>query len=40
MKADVRIDASGLDADADAVGTVGALDAMITWSADGMKQSI
>ena len=29
-----------LDGDADSMGTVGALDAMITWSADGMRQSI
>ena len=40
MKADVRIDDVRLDGDADGLGTVGALDAMITWSADGMKQSI
>jgi LmeA-like phospholipid-binding len=40
MKADVRIDDVRLDRDADAMGTVGALDAMITWSADGMRQSI
>ena len=40
MKADVRIDDVRLDGDADAMGTVGALDAMITWTADGMKQSI
>ena len=40
MKADVRIDDVRLDGDADAMGTVGALDAMITWSTDGMKQSI
>jgi hypothetical protein len=40
MKADVRIDDVRLDGDADAMGTVGVLDAMITWSADGMKQSI
>ena len=38
MKADVWIDDVRLDGDA--VRTVGALDAMITWSADGMKQSI
>ena len=38
MKADVRIDDVRLDGDA--MGTVGALDAMITWSADGMRQSI
>lgn len=40
MKADVRIDDVRLDGDANAIGTVGALDAMITWSADGMRQSI
>ena len=40
MKADVRIDDVRLDGDADAMATVGALDAMITWSADGMRQSI
>lgn len=40
MKADVRIDDVRLDGDADSMGTVGALDAMITWSADGMRQSI
>ena len=40
MKADVQIDDVRLDGDADAMGTVGGLDAMITWSADGMKQSI
>lgn len=38
MKADVWIDDVRLHGDA--VGTVGALDAMITWSVDGMKQSI
>jgi hypothetical protein len=40
MKADVRIDDVRLDGDADAMGTVGALDAIITWSADGIRQSI
>lgn len=40
MKADVWIGDVRLDGDADTMGTVGALDAMITWSADGMKQSI
>src|SRR4051794_41065768 len=40
MKADVRLDDVRLDGDADAMGTVGTLDAMITWSADGMRQSI
>jgi hypothetical protein len=38
MKADVRIDDVRLDGGA--MGTVGALDAVITWSADGMRQSI
>jgi hypothetical protein len=38
MKADVWIDDVRLDDDA--MGTVGALDAMITWSAEGIKQSI
>jgi LmeA-like phospholipid-binding len=40
MKADVRIDDVRLDRDGDVMGTVGALDAIITWSADGMRQSI
>ena len=40
MKADVWIDDVRLDGDAGAMGTVGALEATITWSADGMKQSI
>jgi hypothetical protein len=40
MKADVWIDDVRLDGDADAMGTVGAVDAMITWSANGMTQSI
>ncbi len=40
MKADVRIDDVRLDGDADVMGSVGALDAMITWSADGMRPSI
>jgi hypothetical protein len=40
MKADLWIADVRLDGDADAMGTAGALDAMITWSADGMKQSI
>jgi hypothetical protein len=39
MTADVRIDDVRLDGGAGS-GTVGALDAMITWSADGMRQSI
>lgn len=40
MKADVRIEDVRLDGEADTMGTVGALDATITWSADGMRQSI
>jgi hypothetical protein len=36
----VRIDDVRLDRDGDVMGTVGALDAIITWSADGMRQSI
>lgn len=40
MKADIRIDDVRLDRGAGATGTVGALDAMITWSADGMRHSI
>jgi hypothetical protein len=40
MKADVRIDDVWLDGDADAMGTVGVIEAIITWSADGMRQSI
>ena len=40
MTADVRIDDVWRDGDTDAMGTVGALNAMITWSADGITQSI
>ena len=40
MKADVQIDDVRLDGDADGMGAVGALDVMITWSADGIRQSI
>jgi hypothetical protein len=40
MKADVQIDDVRLDGGADVMGTVGGLDAVITWSADGMRQSI
>jgi LmeA-like phospholipid-binding len=40
MKADVWIDDVRLDGDADAMGTVGAIYAMITWSADGIKRSV
>jgi LmeA-like phospholipid-binding len=39
MKADVRIDDVRLEDGANVAGTIGALDATITWSADGMKQS-
>ncbi len=40
MKADVRIDDVRLNGDAKSMGTIGALDATISWSADGMKQSV
>jgi hypothetical protein len=40
MKADVWIDDVRLDRDGDAMGTVGSLDATVTWSAEGMMQSI
>src|SRR5262249_14801034 len=40
MKADVWIDDVRLEGDANAGGTIGALNATITWSADGMKQSV
>src|SRR5262245_33587571 len=40
MKADVRIDDVRLRGDANAMATIGAVDATITWSADGMKQSV
>jgi len=40
MKADVWIDDVRLRGDANAMATVGAVDATITWSADGMKQSV
>jgi hypothetical protein len=40
MKADVRIDDVRLEGDGDATVTIGALDATITWSADGMKQTV
>jgi hypothetical protein len=40
MKADVLIEDVRLDGHVDAMGTVGALDAVITWSADGIRQSI
>src|SRR3954462_5698159 len=40
MKGDVRRDDVRLDGDDHAMGIVGTLDAMIPWSADGMRQSI
>ena len=40
MKADVRIKDVRLFGDAESMGTIGALDATISWSADGMKQSV
>ena len=40
MKADVRIEDVRLKGDANAMGGIGALDAVIIWSADGIKQTI
>jgi hypothetical protein len=40
MKADVRIDDVRLKGDTTAGGTIGALDATINWSDDGMTQSV
>ena len=40
MKAQVSIDDVDLHGDANSKGTIGALDATITWTADGIKQSI
>lgn len=40
MRADVWLDDVRLNGAPEAVGTVGALDMVITWSADGMNQSI
>ena len=40
MKAQVTINDVDLHGDANSKGTIGALDATITWSADGIKQTI
>ena len=40
MRADVRIDDVRLEGDTNAMGAIGTLDAMITWSADGITQTI
>jgi hypothetical protein len=40
MRADVWLDDVRLNGARDAMGTVGVLDIVITWSADGMNQSI
>ena len=40
MRADVWLDDVRLNGASDAMGTVGVLDIVITWSADGMNQSI
>ncbi|HZA11576.1 DUF2993 domain-containing protein [Mycobacterium sp.] len=40
MKADVRIDDVRLEPTANSKGTIGALDATITWSAEGIKQTV
>ena len=40
MRADVRIDDVRLEGDTNAMGAIGALDAMITWSSDGITQTI
>jgi len=40
MKADVNIDDVRLQGNANSKGTIGALDATISWSSDGIKQTI
>jgi hypothetical protein len=40
MKADVTINDVDLNGDANSKGTIGALDAMITWTKDGIQQTI
>ncbi|QPG72573.1 DUF2993 domain-containing protein [Mycolicibacterium mucogenicum DSM 44124] len=40
MKAQIQIDDVKLDKTAKSAGTIGALDATVTWSADGIKQTI
>lgn len=40
MKAQVKIDDVRLQGSADSKGTIGALDATVTWSSDGIKQTV
>ena len=40
MKAQVNIDDVRLQSSGNSKGTIGALDATITWSADGIKQTV
>jgi hypothetical protein len=40
MKAQIQIDDVKLDKTAKSAGTIGSLDATVTWSADGIKQTI
>jgi LmeA-like phospholipid-binding len=40
MKAQVRIDDVRLQGTADSKGTIGALDATVTWSSDGINQTV
>lgn len=40
MKADILIDDVDLNGDANSKGTIGALDASITWTADGIKETV
>ncbi|OBF81228.1 hypothetical protein A5791_06195 [Mycobacterium sp. 852002-51163_SCH5372311] len=40
MKAQVRIDDVRLQSTANSKGTIGALDATVTWSSDGIKQTV
>ena len=40
MKLQLRLDDVRIDKTADSAGTLGALDADITWSADGIKQTV
>jgi hypothetical protein len=40
MKADIHIGRADLHGNADSKGTIGALDANVTWSSDGIKQTV
>ncbi|EUA22666.1 hypothetical protein I552_7157 [Mycobacterium xenopi 3993] len=40
MKADIRIDKVDLHGTADSKGTIGALEADVTWTSDGIKQTV